>query len=452
MTFYGRLYRNVLFPAFDVFIKRRRTTHYWRQAELTQWHTPSQLAAQQLEDVRAIVSYAFEHCEYYRSRWTQLGLNVAALQTLDDLQRWPIVTRDDVRCHRLAMQSKPAGKRLTKSTGGSTGEPLVFDLDLESNERRTAMTYRGYDWAGGGPGSRRMLIWGVDLKQSSLWRRFKVELHHRFDHERVINCFDMSRASMPLHFESMQRFRPEVIIAYTNAIYEFARFLDEHALVPTHVRSIIVGAEKLYSFQRALIEKVFQAPVFETYGSREFMLIGAECDRHEGLHLSMENLLVEVLDEDGGRTADGSEGDVVITDLFNRAMPFIRYRNGDRAIAGWTQCSCGRGLPLLRQVVGRHLDVVRTPSDKLIPGEYFPHLFKDFPVVRRFQILQQRIDEIEIRIVVEPDWNDEIRQAIQSRMQSTLGNDLAIRWHQVDEIPLSKSGKLQVVVSEVRKS
>src|SRR5690606_25431630 len=143
-------------------------------------------------------------------------------------------------------------------------------------------------------------------------------------------------------------------------------------------RSVIVGAEKLYPFQRKLIEEAFAAPVFETYGSREFMLIAAECDRHEGLHLTSEHLLVEILDEDGRPTPAGEAGNVVITDLYNFGMPFIRYANGDRAIAGWSKCSCGRGLPLLRQVTGRRLDVLHSPDGRRIPGEFFPHCLKDF--------------------------------------------------------------------------
>src|SRR5207249_9066595 len=100
---------------------------------------------------------------------------------------------------------------------------------------------------------------------------------------------------------------PDVIVAYTNPLYALARSLEDQGLKAISPRSIIVGAEKLHPFQRALIERVFGAPVFETYGSREFMLIGAECDRHEGLHLTTENLLVEVLDDDGRPTPEGAE-------------------------------------------------------------------------------------------------------------------------------------------------
>src|SRR5207247_2590258 len=99
--------------------------------------------------------------------------------------------------------------------------------------------------------------------------------------------------------------RPDAIVAYTNPLYSLARALDEKGVKPYSPKSIVVGAEKLHNFQRVLIERIFQTPVFETYGSREFMLIGAECDHHAGLHLTMEHLLVEVVDDDGHPTPDG---------------------------------------------------------------------------------------------------------------------------------------------------
>src|SRR5690606_21936692 len=138
--------------------------------------------------------------------------------------------------------------------------------------------------------------------------------------------------------------------------------------------SIVVGAEKLHDFQRDLIERVFEAPVFETYGSREFMLIGAECEHHDGLHVTAENLIVEVIDDDGNPVPEGTEGDVAITDLTNLGMPFIRYRNGDRAVAAEGDCACGRTLPRLARVAGRRLDVLTTPDGRQLPGEFFPHI------------------------------------------------------------------------------
>ncbi len=238
-------------------------------------------------------------------------------------------------------------------------------------------------------------------------------------------------------------------MAYTNPLYSFARWLDERNLVPFSPRSIVVCAEKLHQFQRELIERVFRAPVFETYGSREFMLIGAECDRHEGLHLTMENLLVEIVDDDGQPTPAGEEGQIAITDLYNYGMPFIRYLNGDRAVAGFSSCSCGRGLPLLRKVVGRQLDILTAPSGRQIAGEFFPHLIKDFTPVRRFQVVQSRPEQIILKLVVDKStWSPAWRERLTREIQNQLDDTLQLTLEEVEDIPLTAAGKLRVVINE----
>ena len=179
------------------------------------------------------------------------------------------------------------------------------------------------------------------------------------------------------------------------------------------------------------------------------MLIGAECQRHDGLHLSMENLLVEVVDDNGRPTPDGEEGNVVVTDLFNYAMPFVRYVTDDRATAGFRQCGCGRGLPLLRQVVGRRLDSLLTPTGRVIPGEFFPHLFKDYPEVGRFQVRQDPDGRIAIHLV--PDrqgLSRETRRHLRDTIRAQVGDSTPIELRVVTEIPLTPAGKHRVVVRD----
>jgi phenylacetate-CoA ligase len=268
----------------------------------------------------------------------------------------------------------------------------------------------------------------------------------------MASSFGMSEARIPGYLEQLNHCRPQSIVAYTNPLYYFASRLEEQGLVPFSPKSIIVGAEKLHSFQRETIERVFRAPVFETYGSREFMLIGAECAEHRGLHVSTENLLVEILDDEGRPTPEGEEGNVVITDLTNYGMPFVRYANGDRAIAGSETCRCGRGLPLLKEVVGRRLDMLVTPDGRQIPGEFFPHLMKDFAAIRRFQIVQQDAQSIQVRLIVSGQWTDSCRRALEQQILAVVGSSVDLEIAIVDDIKLTQAGKLQVVVRRVAAS
>jgi phenylacetate-CoA ligase len=437
----------VLIQAFESGVKRRRTFAYWRDLERSQWASPDELRAGQMASLRKLLLHAASACPYYRDAWQHLGLDPRRVISLDDFKGWPLIGRDAIRAARTAIRADLPGMRLIKkATGGSSGVPLEFELDEDSHDRRMAAAYRGYGWAGGGPGTSQWHLWGGPIGTVSPLRRVKDAAYNRLYRRRVASSFEMSEERIPWYLEQLNRYRPDVIVAYTNPLYYLARSLEERGQRPFAPRSVVVGAEKLHDFQRTLIERVFRAPVFETYGSREFMLIGGECDRHSGLHLTMEHLLVEVVDDEGRPTPEGLEGNVAITDLTNYGMPFIRYLNGDRAVAGFGSCTCGRGLPLLKKVTGRRLDMLETADGRLIPGEFFPHLIKEFPAIRRFQVVQESSGAIQLRVVVNSSWSPDVQSTLEKRVRDTVGAAAPFDLSVVDDIPLTPAGKLQVVV------
>lgn len=438
----------LLIQLYDTVIKRRCTFRYLSDLERTQWLPRRDIEGLQCQALRRLIDHVYVHCPYYRRSWQERGLTPASLNSAADLARWPVIDRETIRAARLEMRSRaPNVRLLSKATGGSSGVPLRFDLNLDSNDRRMAASYRGYGWAGAAPGAKQLLLWGTLNNGVPPGRRWKDAIYNRLYRREVLNCFEFKDDRAAWFADRLAHLRPAAIIAYTSPMYAWARALEEQGIRPYSPSSIVVGAEKLHAFQRELIERVFGAPVFETYGSREFMLIAAECDRHEGLHLTMEHLLVEVLDDEGRPTPDGEEGNVVITDLYNYGMPFIRYANGDRAIAGWAECGCGRSLPLLRKVVGRRLDILSTPDGRRIPGEFFPHLLKEFAAIKRFQVIQQRPDEIELRLLTTGDWTPDDQRRLHQQVCAVTGPELTMSYRHVSEIALTASGKLQVVVN-----
>lgn len=436
--------------AFESLYQRRGTFAHWRSLERSQWLMAAELQREQLASLQRLLTFAAQKCPYYRHTWNEHGLAPDQVTSHDDFTRWPVIDRDVIRLHRTEMRALDAGlKLLHKATGGSSGVPLAFDYNQESDDRRMAAWHRGYGWANAAPGTKQWYLWGGAVGQVSWKKKWKDKFYNALYRRRVASSFHMSAERLDEYLRSLNQYRPDAIVAYTNPLYTFARLLDERNLRPFSPRSIVVGAEKLHDFQRTLIERVFQAPVFETYGSREFMLIGAECDRHEGLHLTYENLLVEILDDDGHATPAGEEGNVVISDLTNYGMPFIRYANGDRAVAGFKQCSCGRGLPLLSKVVGRRLDMLTTPDGRCVPGEFFPHLVKEFTPVRRFQVVQETSDSIELKIVTDERWTSSQQAELRNQIVDVLGDAVRFTITVVDDIPLTSAGKLRVVVNRV---
>lgn len=442
------LYRHLLLPAFDAGIKRRKTFRYWRELEQSQWMDEHSLRELQFSRLRDMLIHAEANCDYYRRTWQLLGLRAASLDSIDTFRQWPTVDRETIRQHRTAMRSATATDLISKSTGGSSGVPLAFDLDANSNDRRTAAWHRGYAWAGAAPGTKQFYLWGTALQPRNRMQRLKESLWNRLHRKTLFNSFELSESNALDLTSRIERCRPDAIVAYVKPLYQLVRCLDEQGIRPYSPSSIVVGAEKLHDFERERIERVLRAPVYETYGSREFMLIAAECEQHRGLHLTAEHLLVELLDDDGAPVPAGTEGNVVITDLFNYGMPFIRYQTGDRAVATDRPCACGRGLPMLHHVAGRQLDVIHTPDGRLIPGEFFPHLMKDFSCVRQFQVVQSAMSELLIRIVAVGEFAPAFETIVRITQQHA-GPTMNVSIERVDSIPLTAAGKRRVVVSQI---
>ncbi len=439
--------RRAVIRAYEGGLRRRPVFRYLRELEASQWWSRDRLEALQFDRLASLLRHAAATTTWYRDQWAALGLDALALRSPGEFTRWPVIDRETVRAHRLAMRSNAGPPLIAKATGGSSGVPLQFDLDADSNERRMAAAHRGYGWAGAVPGTRQWYLWGTAPQAAGSWKHRKHRLYDRLYRRTTESCFELAESAVDRLVASLARTRPDAIVAYTGALYHFARLLDARGVVPFAPKAIVVGAEQLHSFQRELIERVFRTRVFETYGSREFMLIGGECELHRGLHQTMEHLLIELLDDQGQPVPAGAEGNVVITDLTNRGMPFIRYANGDRAIAGTEPCPCGRGLPLLAKVTGRRLDVLQTPSGGHLPGEFFPHLLKELPAVQRFQVIQERLESVTLRVVA-PAWTTQDEEWLRSEL-AAVAPTLGLVVEMVADIPLTGAGKLQVVVNRL---
>jgi phenylacetate-CoA ligase len=258
----------------------------------------------------------------------------------------------------------------------------------------------------------------------------------------------MTEANMAEYAEAIDRYRPDIIVAYVGPLVQLSQWLLACGRKIWQPQAIIGGAEAMHAFQRDAIEQAFGAPAFNTYGCREFMLIAAECEQRHGLHVNSDHLVVELRLLDGA-AHDCTTGEVIITDLFNYGMPFVRYANGDMATASTQRCACGRGLPLLERVDGRVLDAIRTPAGHVLPGEFFPHMLKDVPGLQRFQLVQRRLDRLDLSIVRGAGFDDASLAYIQREVDKVLGDSVQLHCHFVDDIPLTRSGKRRVTVSEL---
>ena len=455
---YETAFRHVLYPLYESGLRRRRTLAYLDEYRRNQWLAPEQIAALQWERLKRLLEHCQREVPFYQRRWRELGITTADIRNLDDFAQLPVLTKSDIRAHADELKADSWRDRLQyKATGGSTGEPMRFGFTRESNDRRTAVMWRGYEWAGSRMGRRTLFLWGGAVGEPTRAHQFKDRLYNAAFARHVLNSFSMTEANMSSFADAIDAYHPEVIVAYVGPLVRLAQWLIATGRRVHRPQTIIGAAEALHEFQRQIIEQAFGCPAYNTYGCREFMLIAAECEQRNGLHVNADHLVVELrkpVSLESSHVADlhaaGTHtGEVVITDLFNYGMPFVRYVNGEVATATSSACGCGRGLPLLRRVDGRVLDAIRTPAGHILPGEFFPHMLKDVVGLERFQVVQRRLDQLDLVMVRGPGFDESSLAYIRREVAKVVGDSIELRCEFVDDIPLTPSGKLRVTVSQL---
>lgn len=448
MDLYTPLFRHVVMPLYDK-IKGKNLIPYLDEYQQHLSWSHQQLKNQQWQTLQQILKHAFEHTDFYPKHWQQHGINnYLDITSFSDFEKLPIITKSLIREHYQEFISDKHPNNVKKSTGGSTGQPFTFELDLESNTRREAIMWRGYGWLGAGLGVKTLYLWGADLGNPSQAKSLKNALYHGFYHRKMLNSFAMNKNNMMNYIEDINRYKADAIVSYVNPLYELSRYIIENKIKIKAPKRILTGAEQLHDFQRQTIEKAFNAPVYNTFGCREFMLIAAECQQEKQLHMNIDHLVVETVDENN-QPIHGSSGDLIITDLYNYGMPLIRYANGDKATLEHKNCSCGNPLPIISSVDGRKLDIIKTKTGASIPGELFPHMFKEFAGVERFQVIQKELASITIKLVCNDKFTDANEKSIQEEINKYSKGSLQINIAKVDEIPLTKTGKHKVTICEV---
>ncbi|MCC2668671.1 MAG: capK2 [Armatimonadetes bacterium] len=446
----GCNWRAPLYRFYDQRLAGRKTFDYVDSLSESQWLSPDAVRELQWRELGALLRHAYEQVPFHRARFQELGITPQDLRTPEDYARLPLMEkRDFVRCQEeLRARNHDPARLYSNGTGGSTGEPMRYLLDRNSYEWRQAAHLRGNMWAGSGLGRREFHLWGEPMRPGSRLSTLKRTAWHWALNHHYANSYRMSPETMAEYLSELNRRRPEVLIGYSYSLYLFARYIAETGAQVWAPRGIIGTAEKLLPHQRETIEAVFRAPIYELYGCREVMLIAMECEQHRGLHLTAENLYVEIL-RDGRPARPGEVGEVVVTDLHNHAMPFLRYRNGDLAVASDRTCACGRGLPLIEEVFGRTLDVLRTPDGRHISGVFVPMFFKDYPWVEEFQVEQDALDRVEVRLKPAAGYRPELLTPLQNDLQARLGPAVRLDFRIVDEIPRTASGKHRPVISRL---
>lgn len=365
------------------------------------------------------------------------------------LARLPPMRRADIQAEPAAFQAEGGPPSVDDYTGGSSGTPLTFKVDRATQQAREASLMWANSLAGWRPGDRIAMLWGSDRDAASALRDWRLHLRWWIDNLRWYNAFSMGEAQMAAFHRAMTRFCPHLLVAYAGSLDVYARYLETVAHPGSRLvyplTSIVSSAEMLTRQVRERVERVFGKPVFDRYGNREAGAIAAECEAHHGLHLNEHDFIVEIDSPNPQR----DPGPLLLTYLANRAMPLIRYDTGDLAVWEKGACACGRLTRRLARIAGRQSDTIRTPSGKLIHGEYFTHLLYGAPGVRSFQFVQETMRDYRLLVEMESPMDERLAAGWRAKISAALGADCNVVVERVDRIPVLPSGKRKFTLSKL---
>ena len=333
-------------------------------------------------------------------------------------------------------------------TGGSTGSPMRFYYDKDRLDSRDGATLRHNQWAGWNIGDRVAILWGApqDFTVSGrLKDRIRAAL---LEHSIMLDASSLNEAAMAYFARELLRYQPRILQAYSNTLGLFARYVQSENIQGIRPRGIVCSAEVLTEENRRLIEATFGCTLYNRYGCREFAVIASECGKHKGMHINAENLLVETVVD--GQSCIERDGEIVITDLRNFAMPMIRYRIRDVGRIRETPCECGRGLPLMELSGGRVTDFLLATNGSKVSGIVIAtYVVTNIPGIRQIQFIQDVPGAVTVNLVKGSEWTAQALAELTVRTRRYLGEDMQLHVKFREDIPLERSGKYRFSISTV---
>ena len=444
---YTAVASGVFFPLHER-VKRHSTVAVRRGLEQSQWWPAERLRALQLKRLGGLLSAAGQHVPYYRELFRTHGFDPTTISGVADLQRLPFLTKPIIRAHSDALKHEQAQGLARFNTGGSSGEPLVFFIGKERVSHDVAAKWRATRWWGVDIGDPELVVWGspIELGTQDRVRALRDKLFRTA----LMPAFEMSEAKLDGFVDTIRRTRPKMLFGYPSALAHIARHATGRGqrMDDLGIKVAFVTSERLYDDQRELIAQVFGCRVANGYGGRDAGFIAHECP-HGGMHLTSEDIIVEIVDAQGKVLGPGESGEVVVTHLATRDFPFIRYRTGDVAVVDSSPCVCGRSLPLLKEIQGRSTDFLVAADGTLMHGLALIYILRELRGVRQFKIVQESLLLTRIMLVTDDGFDPVLREQIVRQAKARLGDEVTVHVELVAAIAPEKSGKYRYVVSKV---
>jgi phenylacetate-CoA ligase len=457
-SFADRIYRrasvrlqHLLVSAYGLSWKRLRFGGVFQQ-ELRHFRDRERFSADEWqgysnEQLRSLLVLAFEHVPYYISLGQSLGFSVADLKrfTVEDLKTLPSLEKATARDapNSLLVNGHPNRRHLVFHTSGSSGTPVpTYWLPNELQRSLALREARSCGFAGVSFKIPRATFSGriVEPNPDSKGPFYRFNLAER---QVYFSAFHLRPETAKAYVAALARHKIQWITGYSNSIYQLALMaLDQHLPVPP-MGAVITTSEKVTTEMRDVIERAFLTRVYEEYGTVEDLFYVCECE-YGHKHINPDAGILEIVDENNIPVPPGQDGEVLATGFIRTSQPMIRYQIGDRAVMDDQPCPCGRQMPVLREVIGRIEDTVYGPDGRRVVR--FHGIFVNQPHVREGQIIQEHLDQIQVKVVPKPGFGTNDEQDIVQRIHQRLASQVRVSVVCVDHIERTATGKFRAVI------
>ena len=437
VTAYGLYWRQLRFgPGYDDFVGEYRGREHFSLSQWKEW---------QDVELKHLLSACANSVSYYRELWDEKQ-KAAALN--GDLYSLPLLEKDPIRANPkvfLCEDMHPSRPQVFL-TSGSTGTPISSYFTIpELRESLALREVRSARWAGVSFSMPRSTFSGrmVEPNPNSQGPYYRFNLAER---QVYFSAFHLKPDTAQRYVDALRRHNIQWGTGYAVSFYLLARFMLEKGIPAPNLKAIITTSEKLTPEMRVVMEQAYGCRVYEEYSTVENAVFASECE-HGRLHVSPDVAVVEILRPDGSPCEPEEQGEVVVTSLMRKYQPLVRFRLGDVAMWDSQPCPCGRQMPVIKEVIGRIEDVVVGSDGRQMVR--FHGVFVNQPHVREGQIIQEALDLIRVKVVPSDDFGQTDVQDIVHRVQQRLGEQVKVEVEPVTEIPRTKAGKFQAVISNL---
>jgi len=415
---------------------------YYKKLAKSQYYSLEKLQEIQFNKFKEILEIAYNNVDFYNNLYKEKGIKFSDISSLKDISKLPIITKKELKkipLDNITNRLVKKDKIIKNSTSGSTGKPFVFALNWGKKDKIEALKIRNFEYTGYAYGRKYFSLWGftpADNYKSKLFKRFILK-------RQLLDSINLNKVNKEIYSRILMKNQNNYLEGYASGLVILAKYMISKGY-KTNLCGILSSAESLIPKHREYLQEAFGKKIYNRYGTREFGDIAIECMKHTGLHINMESFIVEIVNENGKLCKPGEMGLIVVTDLDNKVMPFIRYHLEDYASIMLEKCTCGRFSTLLSPPEGRIVDTIVTPSGKHLSFGFFVLMFEDYPIIDQFQVVQVDKKNIELKIIKNENFSEKVFISLLRKVEKYC-EPMRVKVNYVLEIPLEKSGKMRIV-------